>query len=542
MTEVCNDINQVQKLKEEMFEYRQKDYHQVLKICSILEKYAHKTEDNELLGFAYFYKGEAYYVLNKVDLMFQNIAKSMSYLGETMQWELLTRSYNMMAIVSINRGHTPVALDYYLSALKCAKEHNIESVICSIHINLGYLYMQNKIYGEAQYHFFEAYDVYKASADKEKQIGRLIMIYSNLITCYMLCEDMENAKEYMDRLMSECSSYFNHIDNVYVGCMASKYYHLCGEYEQRDKTIQNILKQMNEQLPLLDLFDDLYSLCELTLEIEDYDTFCQILQALEPIALHNGLDNLYWKLLTLKMKYYEIKGEKENYQKTAGEFFKVSMKMEEEKHLMIANMIQVRTALENAQESKKKMEKINEILVQKSETDQLTGLGNRYRMMDILKKVIEECKEEEKPLSIEIIDIDNFKQYNDNYGHQIGDECIKKVAAMIRKYRSDQVFCFRYGGDEFIIIYNGLEKEKVLQIAKNLRNDIEKLKIGEADFQLPFGITISQGISHGVPSEEDRSQDYIYIADEYLYRVKKYGRNNICIGNMQKESYFVMEK
>lgn len=305
----------------------------------------------------------------------------------------------------------------------------IQIVICSIHINLGYLYMQNKIYGEAQYHFFEAYDVYKASTDKEKQIGRLIMIYSNLITCYMLCKDMDNAKEYMDRLMSECSSYFNHIDNVYVGCMASKYYHLYGEYEQRDKNIQNILKQMNEQLPLLDLFDDLYSLCELTLEIEDFDTFCQILQALEPIALHNGLDNLYWKLLTLKMNYYEIKGEQENYQKTAGEFFKVSMKMEEEKHLMIANMIQVRTALENAQESKKKMEKINEILLQKSETD-----------------------------------------------------------------------------------------------------------------QLPFGITISQGISHGVPSEEERSQDYIYIADEYLYRVKKYGRNNICIGNMQKESYFVMEK
>ncbi len=540
MREICNNSKQAEELKEKILEYRQKDFRQVLNLCSVLEKYAYQTDDRELLGFVYFYTGEAYYVLNEVESMFQSMVKSMTYLSETEQWELLTRVYNMMAIVSINRGHTPVALDYYLTALKCAKEHEVESVICSIHINLGYLYMQNKIYEEAQYHFYEAYDIYSASMEKDKQIGRLIMIYTNLITCYMLRGNMENAESYMNRLMSECSSHFNYMDDVYVGCMESKYYHLCKDYDKRDEIIDKILNRLEEQLPLLDLFDDLYSICELTLKIEKYDVFLQILEKLEPIVLQNGLDNLYRKLLILKIQYYEIKGEKCNYDKAAGQFFQLSLKMEEENHIMIANMIQVRTALENAQESKKKIEEINEILTQKSETDQLTGLGNRYRMLDISAKVIEECKKEKKLLSVEVIDIDYFKKYNDTYGHQVGDECIKKVASVIRKYRNDNVFCFRYGGDEFIMIYNGLEEEKVLEISKKLRKDIMDLKINDTDFKIPLGITISQGICQAVPSEDMQSKDYIYVADGYLYNVKKHGRNNICFGNMKKECSIVI--
>lgn len=150
------------------------------------------------------YRGEAYYILNDVEAMFENMTKSVGYLSDTQQWGLLARAYNMMAITSINRGHAPVAVDYYVAALKCAKEHEIHSIICSIHINLGYLYMQNGIYDEGQRHFCDAYEIYSKSADKEAQIGRLNMIYTNLVTCHMLQGDMEHAKEYTSMICIRC--------------------------------------------------------------------------------------------------------------------------------------------------------------------------------------------------------------------------------------------------------------------------------------------------------------------------------------------------
>lgn len=91
---------------------------------------------------------------------------------------------------------------------------------------------------------------------------------------------------------------------------------------------------------------------------------------------------------------------------------------------MISNMIYIRTSLELANESKKKIEAINAILMEKSETDELTRLANRYKLSEYSRTVMDECIQERKTLAVEILDVDYFKEYNDNYGHQAGDEFI----------------------------------------------------------------------------------------------------------------------
>lgn len=541
MMEKCKDSGRAEQLKKEMLECRRKDYHKMLAIGRILEEYAREAEDEALLGFVFFYQGEAYYVLNEVDDMFKSMAKSVPYLTETGQWELLTRAYNMMAITSINKGHAPVALDYYLTALKCAIEHGVDSVTCSIHINLGSLYMQNAIYEEALYHFDAAYEIYNNSVDKEKQIGRLNMIYTNLVTCYMLSGDMEHAKMYMECLMAECRPFFDDMDHVYVGCMSARYYHLNGESVKRDETIADILQRLDAQLPILDLFDDLYSLCELALEIEKYDIFEQIIKQLTPVIGHTGMINLQRKLLTIQIKYYELIGDESAYQQAVSHFYKLVMTMEAESNIMIANMMQVRTALERAKESGKQMEEMNAILTRKSETDALSGLSNRYRMMEVFQQMLEECRNEQKLLAVEIIDIDYFKEYNDNYGHQAGDECIKSVAGLIKAMQNDKIFCVRYGGDEFIILYCGLEEEEVLEAAQNLKENVVGLGIVHAYSKASLTVTVSQGLCMAVPGEKDEPLDFLHTADEYLYNVKRQIRNSICVGDMKQHCHILRD-
>lgn len=537
--EICNTPQQAAKLKEQVMQLRSKDCKRVIEICDALEKYAYSADDMKLLGFVFFYKGEAYYILNRIDDMFDNIANSVTFFSMTEQWDLLARSYNMMAIVSINKGNAPMAVDYYLASLKCAKEHGIDWMECSIHINVGYLYMQNGLYSEAQHHFTEAYEIYDRSDGKEAQIGRLIMIYTNFASCYMLRKDMKRAGEYIRKIDSECRPYFTDMDYVYVGCMEARYYNLCGKEKKRDQIISDIMKRLDTQLPILDLFDDLYSICELALETGNYDICISIAGRLEPVIDNTHMINLERKILILKLKYYEIMHDDAKYAEATGRFYRLAMTMEEENKNMISNMLHIRTALERANESKKAIEAENAMLTEKSETDQLTGLANRYRLTDYSQKLMDDCMNSDMPFAVEILDIDYFKEYNDNYGHQAGDECIKKVSELIKSMQNENIFCARYGGDEFIIIYSGLDEYEVRQEAVRLKKDIMALDIKHEFSKAYPMVTISQGICQAIPQTGNKSWDFLHVADEYLYKVKKQTRNAICFGDIKGHSYVV---
>lgn len=537
--EICNTSQQAAKLKEQVIQLRSKNSRKVIEICDVLEKYAYSADDMELLGFVFFYRGEAYYILNRIDDMFDNIANSVTFFSMTEQWDLLARSYNMMAIVSINKGNAPMAVDYYLASLKCAKEHGINWMECSIHINVGYLYMQNGLYSEALNHFNEAHAIYDNSEDKEAQIGRLIMIYTNLASCHMLRKDMSCAGEYIRKIDTECRPYFTDMDFVYVGCMEARYYNICKDEKKRDEIISNIMKRLDSQLPILDLFDDLYSLCELALENGDYDICINIAMKLEPVIENTHMINLERQLLILKLRYYEIMHDDAKYAEATGRFYMLAMVVEEENKNMISNMLHIRAALEQANESKKAIEAENAMLTEKSETDQLTGLANRYRLTDYSQKLMDDCLHSDMPFAVEILDIDYFKEYNDNYGHQAGDECIKKVSKLIKNMQNENIFCARYGGDEFIIIYSGLDEHEVRCEAARLKNDIMALDI-KHEFSKAFPmVTISQGICQSVPQEGNKSWDFLHVADEYLYKVKKQTRNAICFGDIKGHSDIV---
>lgn len=524
---------ETERFKKQILDARSVKVEKMIACCDEAYEFAQQTDNRELLGFLYFYKGEAYYVRNQIKLMFSCMTKAIPYLSETEQWDLLSRAYNIMAITSINRGNAPVAVDYYLDALACAREHTLRLDECRIHINLGYLYMQNEIYQEATEHFMDAYDICLESPDRKKQMGRLMMIYTNLASCYLLQGETAQASEYVQRLNEQCRPYFTDMDYVYVGCMEARYYNCCGKTKARDEMIQEIMnrlehpEQCNGPLPILDLFDDLYSLCELTFEIGNYDLCARMIGKLEPVIENTDIINLERKLLALKIKYCKLHHDMEEYKNASVRFYELIMTMEDESRHMIANMIQIRTSLE-------RVKKQNALLVKKSETDALTGLANRYRLTEYSQQLMDEALQEQVPYAIEILDIDYFKEYNDHYGHQAGDLCVKQIADQLNQMQSSQIFCARYGGDEFIIIYKGFSRDEVLSKARKLKNDIAALGIQHNYSKSASVVTVSQGICVTVPTDVNRAWDYLHQADNCLYMIKSEGRNAIGIGNFEE--------
>ena len=171
----------------------------------------------------------------------------------------------------------------------------------------------------------------------------------------------------------------------------------------------------------------------------------------------------------------------------------------------------------------KKLEKI-------SITDDLTHIYNRRYFNEIFPKVINSSKRRNELVSFLMMDIDHFKQYNDTYGHQMGDEVLIKVAYAMKEslHRADD-YCFRLGGEEFGIIFKSDTKDKAKEFAYKIRENIENLHIEHSGNSASDYVTVSLGLVCKNANDIQSDNQIYKEADDLLYKAKETGRNKVCV-------------
>lgn len=530
--DVVKRREKIESYKKIVLENRRNDNDRVLEYCHKIIELADETGDEDALGFAYFYIGEVEYLTNSIDEMFDSMLNALRYLGNSGQWYLAARVYNVMGITSVSRGNTVAAMEYYMSGLYICEEHDVKSVQSSIELNLGYLHLDAGVYKEAEEYFLKAYNEYVRTPAEKRRNETLTMIYTNLATCNLLADELDKAKEYIGRLKDECQASFGNMDYIYVECLEVRFHHICGDYESRDKIIDDVKRRLSGNVLIMDIFDDIYDFCNLMIEIDRLDVMQEIIEKLDEPIKKTQINNLKRKFITLKIKLYMKNGDKEACDGALISFFELSEKLEKDKQKMIASILHVRNSVDKMEDKQRVLEAEKLKLLEMSETDQLTGIANRYRLVQYAQASLERCKRERIPLSYEVLDIDYFKQYNDTYGHQVGDECIKAVAGILSDIQNDSIFAARYGGDEFVVIYVGMSVEEVVRTAEVLKRRVQELGSVYKGTGVDVGVTISQGICHCIPEEDSKDRDYLYSADIMLYNVKRKKRNGICVGDL----------
>jgi diguanylate cyclase (GGDEF)-like protein len=165
---------------------------------------------------------------------------------------------------------------------------------------------------------------------------------------------------------------------------------------------------------------------------------------------------------------------------------------------------------------------------QQAITDPITGVNNHRYFRIQIESEIGRAQRHKKVFSIVMIDVDNFKEYNDTQGHLNGDLALKLVAdGLLKNIRKSDVLA-RYGGDEFIIILPELDKEKAKKMAEKLCEVISKTKLPTKKFAPKVNLTISLGVAT-YPEDGDVEEKLLKKADEALYQAKDSGRNTVCI-------------
>lgn len=163
-------------------------------------------------------------------------------------------------------------------------------------------------------------------------------------------------------------------------------------------------------------------------------------------------------------------------------------------------------------------------------TDELTKVYNKRFFLDRLSQELEGCRQQRSMFCLIMIDIDFFKKLNDNYGHLAGDDVLKQVSAVLKRFTPEQCYPCRFGGEEFGIIMANRQLNEATEVARTIQEQVQKLRFPKIDEKLR--VTISQGLcavdfacpeSKGVTSYDDILQ----LADEQLYKSKENGRNRV---------------
>lgn len=190
------------------------------------------------------------------------------------------------------------------------------------------------------------------------------------------------------------------------------------------------------------------------------------------------------------------------------------------------NKLQRDAAFNALRESQRRLEQKNFELMKMSNVDGLTGVSNRRHLDTLLEQVWAHAHRSRSPLSVIMLDIDDFKLYNDSYGHLAGDDCLRAIATTLRKQlpRSTD-FVARYGGEEFAVVLDATDVDGAVRVAEKLLAAVDALAIEHPASAVAPHVTISLGIAGTTPQPGQEPETLIAQADQALYAAKDAGRH-----------------
>lgn len=197
----------------------------------------------------------------------------------------------------------------------------------------------------------------------------------------------------------------------------------------------------------------------------------------------------------------------------------------------VSSALKLREEMKKRKRKEVQLRELNKKLEKMVSIDGLTGLSNRRFFDKTLRQLWDRCYRLGEDISLIMIDIDNFKLFNDTYGHLAGDECLREVAEKIENvvHKPDDLIA-RYGGEEFAVVLPGTDLAGALTVAERIRSGVLDLEIENKKSDVSDYLTVSLGCVTTQPlvrAEEEKIKGFIDSADKFLYAAKEAGRNTI---------------
>ena len=515
-------------LNEEMLSERARMSTGFIGACNKLLKRAKEIDDTNLLGYSYYYLADAYYLISTDYRKFNtNLLKAIEYLQSCGDHEHLARCYNLLGIDALNHGNPELALDFFLSGLKYCEDIDKNSSIPGfLKFNIGQIYYDTGEIKQSLGYIRSAYRDIRKNKKDSLYYRNLLYCYCFQADCYIILdkkESVEKCLQGIEQLEQADGVNLELFQDLPVLDIKMRGYHYLGEMDLYEKYADMLSYQLQNNKFALDSMEDIYVVCRFFMKVGRYGEVKRIIKNAERSLNDLNIPNLVKGHAKLRVEFYDKMGEQKEKEQALLDYYNASLEQEKESIVNYKFFMNIRNRLSS-------IEKENIMLIKQAETDPLTGLGNRYGLNKFADKAFEDAYEGHYSLAVEILDVDNFKLYNDTYGHQLGDLCLRKISEIVANlcYVRQKVHAFRYGGDEFVLIYENMTDEEIMECATSLRDQVASLKLDNRRMGGPV-VTISQGIRNSVPSETNKLWDYMYAADNALYDVKEHKKGEVVL-------------
>ncbi len=517
------------KKSEEIIKYRFSDPQKTYDLCCELLEHSAEYEQMYEEAYARMYMGDALLTLGRL-----RDALDMLLLAQEIQKkhrfdDLLVKNYNITAIIYITQGDDLLALDYYFLALELAKKHKAYRYLVIVNNNIGALLHNLGERAMATEYFERAWKLsQKDHSDGEMYYDKR-QLFLNIGHKFMEKGEYREAKTYLESNLAQIKE-GGPLSPVTEMCMVNMYVHLyyhLGDYEAVLKTYDKLMGMPKELFGEQEVTSDLTGIALVMIRMGKMEEAKALLLRINSIRETDGPLTNYLALCNAWIRFYEKANDSEGLCKWYEWYYEVKKRMKDETNRAISTALENRQQLERQRNANRQLSDDNQLLVKKSETDELTKISNRYGLNKQFVQWSRLAQIKGETISMGLFDIDYFKVYNDRYGHLEGDNCLQTVARILRETvaASDGYFVARYGGDEFIVMGIGKTKEEICAFADMLFARIHDEKMSFGAHPSSDRLSISMGIiNRSVPSDY-RISEMVHEADEMLYEAKKSGKN-----------------
>lgn len=493
--------------------------------------YVSKIKDKKEIGEVCYYIGKYYFRKLNYEKGLFYLDKALNYAKEVSDKATLCGCYNHLSGYYILKMNEIVAIDCLykqMEYLPYLKEEEQYPQLFVINANIASLFEFVGSNNMALKYYQEALKYLKKFKQSNKYYE--IILYINMTSLYIKTKKYTKAVKYATRMVHYVKK-----DKSYImgfQCRAILLYARLKKesYLVLKEEIDTLYQQMmaKEELNWYDI-QGLYYICNIFEERGEQKRYRQVIERIIPYAENMLGAESKKEFMLLLAKMFKESGEEEKFRDVCVELYQNQLLLDKENKEAKAKSLEEYVAVKNKEFNQIELARQHEELKKKSNYDELTNIPNRYFLNEYCQKIFPEAIKNQTPISVEVIDVDFFKQLNDNYGHLEGDKCLIAIAKEISKIVTEGDLCARYGGDEFIIVRQNKTRELLEKDAYLLRQRIMELGIIHEYSAAAKVATISQGIVNLIPKEGQGIKDFIKIADEALYEAKKISKNTVVI-------------
>ena len=508
--------------------------------CQKILEYAADTGSQKLTGLGLYYLAECYWQKGEYENTMQCLTESVGYMKKAQMYELLAQAHNMMGAVSDRKNNRMLALSSYYNSLKYAEKYHYYYVQGMAESNIAYTLVRMRLRQEAIQHYRIAIACYDKSEKTYQLNYNRINCMIECGCCHMYLGEMEEALQLwneIEQILREApESYYSKItlEMYRIPCELLK-----GHEEEALKLATDLLGQLSDRDIFEEFMDELVILAGILAILPDGKYLEELIRIIDEKHIEEHY-NIFLDLYPFKSELLQKKGLTWEYIDYTRQYFDIYEKYQQENREALINVIELQNRLKNVTLDWTNMKASNRELESLAMHDELTGLANRTFLNEYFTSSFEHAYEEHELMGVELMDIDFFKEYNDHYGHLAGDQCLKAIAGVLRKQQvPGKIFCARYGGDEFMILYTGMTVEKIRRAAEDILREVRKLKLLHERSNCSSYVSVSQGVFVRIPVGNNKEWDFTSRADDLLYKAKNCGRDGICLSTERSRDKFI---